>query len=252
MATYRATGFVIKRNDFGEADRILTLFTQYHGKVSAMAKGVRRMESRKGGNVDLFNLVRLQLAEGKSMELVVEADVEDSFRHVKDDLHLLSIAYQLTEIVDQFTQEDQSNPEGYFLFKQVMEELDKMPKEEQARALLLYFEINFLSTVGFKPELRQCVKCGNRLFDSGNLFSPVLGGVVDKDCRQTVAVGLEVSNDSIKTLRFLEANNLTNAKKLKIEKEVLEDVDGLLKKYIEFILERDLKAADFAAEARQM
>jgi DNA repair protein RecO (recombination protein O) len=252
MATYRTIGFIIKRNDFGEADRILTLFTQYKGKISAIAKGVRKMESRKGGNVELFNLTRFQLAEGKSMDLVVEAEVEESYRHLREDLHLISLVYQLIELVDQFIQEDQQSSVAYLLFKQALSSLNNSPTEEEARKIAAFFQINFLTTVGFKPEMTQCVKCGHKLVEDGNIFSPHLGGVVDKNCRLQVVSGVEISIEAIKTLRFFQTEDWAKAQKLKIEPLVLHEIENLLQSYIEFVLEKDLKAVAFSKKTRTL
>ncbi len=250
MAMYRAVGFVIKRADYGEGDRILTLFTQYQGKITTVAKGVRKSTSRKGGNVELFNLTRFQLAEGKSMDLIVEAEVEESYKSLRDNLHLISVVYQMIELIDQFVQEDQSNPQAYFLFKQTIEELNKSPQEDRARATLVFFQINLLTMVGFKPELTACVKCGNKLRGDGNIFSPHLGGVVDKNCRSTVVAGVEIPIDSIKTLRFFQTQNWEQATKLKIEPLVLHELEDLLQSYIEFVLEKDLKTISFSKRTR--
>lgn len=250
--TYKTTGFIIRRADYGEGDRILTLFTQYKGKITAVAKGVRKSTSRKGGNVELFNLTRFQLAEGKGMDIIVEAEVEESFKHLREDLHTVSLVFQLVELIDQFIQEGQSNSDGYLLFKKTLFELDKMPDQNLARKIVAYFQINFLTIVGFKPELTQCVKCGNKLTTGQNVFSPHLGGVVDQNCRHTVAAGVEISNEAIKTLRFFENQNWENAGKLKVEEKVLKEIEQLLNGYIEFVLEKDLKTLSFTEKAKKI
>ena len=250
MATYRTTGFIIKRTDFGEADRILTIFTQYKGKVSAIAKGVRKMESRKGGNVELFNLTRFQLAEGKTMDIVLEAEVEASYQKLREDLHLVSLVYQLVELVDQFIQEDQANSIAFLLFKQAIESLNDSPTEDAARKILAYFQINFLTSVGFKPELNQCVKCGDKLVEEGTVFSPHLGGVVDSKDRGTVVSGMEISIEAIKTLRFFQIEGWSKAKRLKIDEVVLPEVENLLQNYLEFVLEKELRTVAFTRKTR--
>lgn len=250
MATYSTTGFIIRRADYGEGDRILTLFTQYKGKITAVAKGVRKSTSRKGGNVELFNLTRFQLATGKNMDLIVEAEVQESYKKLRDDLFLISLVYQLVELVDQFVQEGQSNSLGYQLFKTILEQLNSQPTQLEARKLLVIFQVKFLTTVGFKPELNQCVKCGHRLSEEGNYFSPSLGGVVDSNCRQLLVDSVEVSNSAIKALRFFGSVETKRAVKLSLEQKTLVEVESLLQLYLEHVLEKSLKAVNFTQKTQ--
>lgn len=246
MATYSTTAFIIRRADYGEGDRILTLLTQYKGKITAVAKGVRKSTSRKGGNVELFNLTRFQLYSGKNMDLIVEAEVEDSFKFLRENLHLVSLVYQLVELLDQFIQEGQTNPQAFLLFKDIIERLDKLPTPLEARKLIVIFEVKLLTEVGFKPEMNQCVKCGNKLTKDDNLFSPSLGGVVDKNCRQLVLDGVEISTTAIKAARFFETSELAKAVKLNLDQPVIVEIESLLQLYLEYVLEKDLKAINFS------
>ena len=86
----------------GEADRIITLYTPDRGKVRAVVKGARRTRSRKGGFLQPLTHVRVSIAEGRSLDQVVEAETEASFRAVREDLSLVSIGLYLAELVDAF------------------------------------------------------------------------------------------------------------------------------------------------------
>src|ERR687883_716038 len=92
---YRTPAVVLKRTDLGEADRIVTLFTRDHGKIRAVAKGVRRTTSRSAGHLEPFILTDLSLAVGKELDVISQAETRNAFREVREDLILTTHAYYL-------------------------------------------------------------------------------------------------------------------------------------------------------------
>src|SRR3989344_7607887 len=109
MKSYKAEGIVIRRKSFGEADRILTVFTKKHGKIKVLAKGVRRITSRRGPNVELFNQVELIIHQGKSFDILTEAQVLNTFQSIRKNLDLVGLAFHICEVVDGLCPEDQSH-----------------------------------------------------------------------------------------------------------------------------------------------
>ncbi|MEK6256423.1 MAG: DNA repair protein RecO, partial [Chloroflexota bacterium] len=102
----RVEAIVLKHNDFGEADRLLTVYTRQRGKLRAIAKGVRKMHSRKGGHVEPFTEVSLQLATGRSMFIVSQAEAINSYVRLREELELVGYASYCVEMLDKFTYED--------------------------------------------------------------------------------------------------------------------------------------------------
>lgn len=100
MRSYRDEAVVLKKQDFGEADRILTLFTRAHGKVKVLAKGVRRPTSRKGGNLDLLTHASVLIHKGRGLDLVREARSINAFSKIKKEVKSISKAYYICEITD--------------------------------------------------------------------------------------------------------------------------------------------------------
>ena len=84
--TYRVEAVVLRRIDFGEADRVLVLFTRERGKLAVVAKGVRRLSSRMAGHLELFTQSELQLAKGANLDVVTQAETRDPFRALREDL----------------------------------------------------------------------------------------------------------------------------------------------------------------------
>lgn len=124
--TYSTEGIVLSRKNFGEADKILTIFTKFHGKLRVVARGVRRINSRKKSSLELFNHVRLFLVKGKNMDIVAEAEVKHNFTPWRKDLMRVGIAYHLSEVVNRLTPEQQEHREIFDLLIDAFSSLDQL------------------------------------------------------------------------------------------------------------------------------
>jgi DNA repair protein RecO (recombination protein O) len=145
MPLFTTEGIIVKRSNFGEADRILTVLTPFKGKIKVIAKGVRRITSRRGGNVELLNRVRLHIFQGQGMPVLSEAQAEETFPKIKSDLILSSYASHLIELIDRLVPEDQMSPGVYELLGAVLSILETNPRQIFIRA----FEVKLLSLMGF-------------------------------------------------------------------------------------------------------
>lgn len=145
MPSYKTEGVILKRSNYGEADRILTIYTKYRGKIRAIAKGVRKITSRKGGNLELFNHCVLFLVEGRNLDIVTEVLVVNSFSRLSCDLEKTAAAFYLVELVDQLTPDGQVNRQ---VFDLLVGALDKLSSCQTAK-LTSDFEIQLLKLLGF-------------------------------------------------------------------------------------------------------
>src|SRR5581483_11158034 len=120
MRNLKTEGIIIKRRNFGEADRILTVFTKDHGKLQLKAKGVRRITSRRSSHTELLNLTSLYLYQGRNMYLLTEAIVVENFSQLKNDLLSVGFAYHICELIDGLCPENQENQKVFDLLKQTL------------------------------------------------------------------------------------------------------------------------------------
>lgn len=111
--TYATEGIILARRNYGEADRILTIFSKHYGKMRVLAKGVRRPSSRKRGSLELFNHVRLFLAKGHNLDIITEAESKNIFSGWRKDLTKVAVAYHLAEVVARLTPEHQEHKEVF-------------------------------------------------------------------------------------------------------------------------------------------
>lgn len=151
--TCKTEGIILKRINYGEADRILTIYTKHYGKIRALAKGVRRITSRKGGNVELFNQAVLFFNKGKNLDLLTEAQVINSFKSWRRDLKKVAVAYYFCELVDKLTPEEQPNQAVFQLLSRYLSKIGTASLPELTRS----FEKALLKELGFgvPEELRK-------------------------------------------------------------------------------------------------
>jgi len=145
MGTYKTEGIILKRVSYGEADRILTIYTKHYGKIRAIAKGVRRITSRKAGSLELFNHSVLFLAKGKNLDIISEAQIVNSFRLWRKSLIKVGLAYYFCELVDRLTPDEQENRGVFELLRDYLAKLNKASLPELVRS----FEEQLLEELGF-------------------------------------------------------------------------------------------------------
>lgn len=241
--TYKTEAIVLKQMPFGEADRVLTLYSPEMGKVHAVAKGVRRTRSKLGGHLELLNRVSISLAQGRNLDVVSEVEVIQTFRAVREDLQRLSRALYMAELVDSFSTEGASNDEVYQL---LLDGLAWLEESRQQDLLLRYFELRLLDYCGYRPELFYCVECRSTLEPGDHLFSCAVGGVLCPACRAA-------SNDpmtpaplnAMKLLRFLQREQYARAESMRVPPASVSEAERLLQAYLRFLMEKELKSAEF-------
>jgi DNA repair protein RecO (recombination protein O) len=231
MSVYRDTGVVLRTYRLGEADRIVVLMTAQHGKVRAVAKGVRKPKSRFGARLEPLSHVVLLLYEGRQLDVVSQAESVDHFRAVREDLDRLTRAMALLEVVDQVAQEREANPRLYQMLVGALRSLAAHP----APLLVPAFYWKVLAAEGVRPELDACVSCGSPgplvAFDVGE------GGVLCRTCRRGRAIG----TDAVDLLRRLLGGDLVGVL-AEPASAATHEVEVLATEAMEHHLERRLRA----------
>lgn len=244
---YKTEAIVIKRTNLGEADSIITFYTPNQGKVRAVAKGVRRPKSKLGGHLDLLTQSSLLLAQGQNLDVITQSQTMESFLPIRGDLWRTSCAIYLVELVNQFTVEQVEN---YSIYRLLQTTLLQLCGENSSELVLRYFELQLLTHLGYQPELYQCLNCRAPLALGNNLFSISGGGVICPKCARKEKLILPISVDAIKVMRFLLKNGLSSASRLKTSPDLCHELEQLMRKYIRYLLEREVKSVDFLDRLR--
>jgi len=147
--TFSDEGIVLARRNYSEADRILSVLSKNHGRLSLIAKGVRKPSSKKRGHIEVFSKIRFQAVRGRGLDLITEAESLDNFSEVRHNLKKVALAYYFMEVVGRTTHENEKHIELYSL---VCKYLELLKTEVKLRNLRNKFVIEILTTQGFWPK----------------------------------------------------------------------------------------------------
>jgi DNA repair protein RecO (recombination protein O) len=254
--TYRTEAIVLRRADFGEADRLLTVFTPNRGKLKLIAKGARKPSSRKSGHVELFSLGQFFVAVGRELDIVTQAETFEPYLPLREDLLRTTYAYYVAELADAFTPERDENRPLFDLLKDGLGWLCIASKDQDdlARSLALvarYYELHLLALVGFQPQLFVCAGCKKSLEPETNYFSAAQGSVFCQECGHDRVGMSELSVNALKVLRFLQTRDWETCRLLRLSPASHTEVERTMNHYITYHLERKLKSADFVHRLRR-
>lgn len=122
---YRVEGIILKRKNYAEADKILTIFTKQKGKICCLAKGIRKINSRRAPSLELFNQVKAYIVKGRGFDLITDVETIKNFPKLQKKLTTISIAYYLVELIEKLTAENQENLPVYQLLIEILEKIEK-------------------------------------------------------------------------------------------------------------------------------
>ena len=148
MRSFKTSGIVIKRRNFNESDRIITLYTKDFGKIQVKASGVRKITSRRSSHIEQLNFVEVGLYRGASLYTLTEAQMTLTYENVKGDLKKTGIAYHMCELIEGLCPENQEQAQIFLLFKQTLDKLE-VSDENSHQTLIHEFEIRLLTLLGF-------------------------------------------------------------------------------------------------------
>lgn len=245
----RVEAVVLRHADWGEADRVLTLFTRERGKVRAIAKGARKIRSRKAGHLEPFTRVVLQLAKGRDLFIVTQADTVDAYLSLSEDLVKTGYASYVIELLDRFTYEDES--ENLAIFNLLTESLRRIAIEPDPWLAIHYYEVHLLDFLGFRPHLVKCANCGKEIQPENQFFSPAAGGVLCPTCGAGLPGTWSISLEALKHLRHLQRSSYSEAQRARPGPGVRNELEILMQRYFTYLLERRLNSPGFIKQIKE-
>lgn len=234
---YRCEAIVLGRMDFGEADRILTLYSRQHGKLRVIAKGARRPLSRLGPHLEYFCRSQIMLARGRDLDVVTGAETDDAHLAIRDDLDAFGNASHMVEILNRLTEDRQQH---VAVFELLARSLRLLAEGVDPFHVTRHYELVLLGLLGFRPELYQCIECQARLEPAPHPFVVAQGGFVCELCRGKAPGARDVSVDAQKYLRALDRGGLGATVRLQVSPPLRHELEYLFSDYVRHIAERDL------------
>ncbi len=244
--TYTTEVICLRAIDFGEADKILHLYSPEHGRISAIAKGVKKQKSKLAGACEVLNVSEVQLSKGKNLDVLCQYQPRESFSGLRSDLLKLAYGLLFAELVYTATADvDADSHQVYSSLKQALKRLDGA-NEAEVSPLAIDYQLAFLHAAGFHPVLNECVLSGRPLPSDERYycFSAQLGGVTTlalkkRQQAETGGFGMQWVNVSPSTLAILGAPSAEDWELPQYYK-----AQKFLQYYFKQVFERQLHAYD--------
>lgn len=239
MEPIQVDALVIRQKNYGEADRILTLFSKQLGIVSAMAKGARKFKSHQAGATQLFCYGRFNLVPGKNMYTLRGAVCEESFFSVSASIENLALAQYLCDLA--YLTTGPENPDEGVL-SLLLNTLYLLSKGEKDSALLkAVYELKLCQQAGFAPRTDCCMRCG--AMEDLNAFSPAMGGTLCSACGAADAIKLAAP--TVKALQYIAEAPLSASFGFTLKQDFLCELSKTCEKFILFNVDNYPNSLDY-------
>ncbi|MPM42314.1 DNA repair protein RecO [bioreactor metagenome] len=241
MTQYQTEAILLAVRNWGEADKMVTLFSREHGKLTAIAYGARRPKSRLASGMQPFMHVNVSLTPGKSLDYIKQYETINTFRQLRENLEFVAYGAFISELTSELCPERQPEPLVFDLLEGILQLL----LQRTPRVVVLAGAWQLLALTGFSPHYNQCTVCGKELLLPA-YFSTASGGGVCSSCRtpENFEFSMAVGNfmDSLLNLDWQNPSHFT------VTGATLVETEKLLSRYLRYHIEKPLKSLEFIKE----
>jgi DNA repair protein RecO (recombination protein O) len=241
MSLYKTKGIVIKTHKLGEADRIITIITGTHGKVRAVAKGVRKTKSKFGSRLEPFTHVELLLYKGRNLDIVTQAEIVDSFADIREDFDRLHYGSAMLDLAEKVSSEGERDMPLYNLLLRSLEVLSSTRKN--MRLLLVAFDAKLMAVSGYMPKLERCAMC-EAIPGAKVHFSFQWGGVACDKCACLDRGSVAVMPAAVDLLQRLIRLPLADVAETDVLARIEDESHVLMRDYVNYYIQAKLKSRD--------
>ncbi|MFQ5574329.1 MAG: DNA repair protein RecO [Terriglobia bacterium] len=243
LRNYRTRGVVLKSFDFGEADRIITIYSETKGKIKAVAKGVRRTKSRFGGRLEPFTYVDLLLVRGRNLDTITGADIICPFSGIKLDLDKTACGFAIVDLLDKIAAGTEPDLKVFYLLLNTLELLDRGATE--TGALLAAFDLKIMCLSGYLPELTVCGFCKDSELETGSLFSFERGTMVCPSCAGQAGTAKKTGAETLDFLRSVVSSEMTEVAPVELSAGARNESIAWVRDYVDYYLGARLKSREY-------
>lgn len=234
---------VVRHVNYDEADRFITFLTPFQGKVSALAKGVRKMNSRKAGHLQPFTYVDVQLNKGSGASwLVTQVSTIEAYPSILASLDKTVRTSCVLELADRFSLEGVENVQ---LFQLTLDTLRRISVFTDIFPAQRYFDLQLLSVTGYRPQLFECVNCGKTIRPEDQYLHYGMGGVLCPDCGEITREARPVTMKTLKFFRYYQTHSFEDAAAAGWPADIRMESEALLTGYHSYLLERKINSQQF-------
>ncbi len=258
MAATKTLALVLAKQDYRDTSLLVDFYTQEHGKVKGIVRGIRDGGHRYGSTLEPFSLNEIMFYKrkrGGDLHQVTQVELVDLFPAVREDLERLAYASYFIELIDELTESDDIQPE---IFQLALDLLAFLSSGASAKRAARIFEIKFFELLGLMPEIKACVICRTELPEPA-YFSVPQGGIFCKNCAvksqgsartggaavASTGVGIPVSRGAINFLEHARRAPVKDLYQVKVANEVGSELEKVLRRFVDFHLQRKLNSVTF-------
>jgi len=235
---YRTLGLILRKEDRGETNQLFTIYTKDLGKLEILGKAIRKISSKLRSGADIFYLSEIEFIQGKAYKTLTDAISISKFENLRKNPLRLRIAYKISEILDNLIRGQEADEKIWQLLNETFRRLNTNNLKPEAYNLIYYYFLwNFLSVLGYQPELYQCAICQKKLKPEKNYFSQKEKGIICQNCSEGVKPTKEIKIEIVKILRVILKKDWQTLSKLKIEPQYINSLALISKEYLSSVLE---------------
>jgi DNA repair protein RecO (recombination protein O) len=236
----KCEGIIIRTTDYGETNKIITLYTREWGKIGVMARGAKKPKSRLSSITQLFTHGYFLVQRGTGLGTVQQGEMITSFRSIGEDIFLTAYASYIVELTDKCTEDKKPNP---FHFELLFQTLNYMNEGFEPDILMNIYEMKMLNVLGMNPILNQCSVCGST--DGHFSFSIREGGFICHRCLDKDPYHFKLLPATVKLLRLFYYFDLSRLGSISIKEETKAELKKVITAYYEEYSGLQLKSKKF-------
>ena len=245
----RTQGVVLRYTDFKESDRMLTLFSPEHGKMSILARGCRKPKSKFLSVTQLFAYGEYILLRKGDIYILTQGDIIDAFFDIRKDVEKYAYASYVIDLVEEVIVAGEQNTPLFYLLLQVLSYFAY--SDLNPRDITHIFELKLTDIMGYRPNLDSCMICGSSV-SNPVYFAPSKGGLICSECYKMVREGYNIQMGTVQVMKYILDMDLKRMGILKISPEFREQIDKIMSAYLEERLEKRLKTRNFIEHLQEL
>jgi len=237
VVRYRTKGFVFKKDDRLETDRLFSVFTEDFGRVEVLGRAIRKIASKLRGGIEIFSLSEIEFIQGKNYKTLTDAILTKKLNNIINNPEKLEIANKIIDVLDNLIKGQEKDEHIWDLLEETFEKLNDYSLPIVCSSFIYYYFLwNFFSVLGYLPEVYKCAICQGG-FDSQELyFSNKEGGVICRDCLNLNNDAQKINTDLVKVLRIILKKDRKTLSKLKIGNPSLKLLKDISDGYYSYFL----------------
>ena len=239
-AVTTVTGMVLSAMPVGDYDKRLVILTREHGKISAFAKGARRLNSALLACSQPLSFGFFCVFTGRTSYTVTSAEISHYFPELREDIESVYYGMYFCEFADYITKENNDEKEILKLLYQTLRAVTKRTIE--LPLIRLVFENKIMALSGVAPQVYNCVKCEKA--EADYFFSVYSGGLLCEDCKMNDNSAIKLCTSSVYTLQYIISKDVENLYTFRVSQEVLSELEVVIKRYLNHYLNHEFKSTE--------